>query len=195
MRTTRRIFGFGTLFAASLLAARAGMANDRDLLYAKKAYPPDILILVANTESMATCIPGDDALPNGQTCPTLTTGLGSYLAPFGIGDSPYSKMGKAKSAIGSIIAANPTTFYFGLTSESYSRQTARTGTTKRYTFLAKESSFCDGSSGGLYWACTPAGTSSCSSDSSSTRTQRRGPSAPATRLTITALANTRWPPR
>jgi Tfp pilus tip-associated adhesin PilY1 len=157
MAMKNRRIRFGALFAGMLALAGTARANDRDLLYEKKAYPPNILILVANTESMATCIPGA-SLPNGQTCPSLSTGLGSNLAPFGIGDSPYSKMGQAKSAILSIIEANSTAFYFGLSSESYTRQTVRTGTAKRYTFVARQASFCDGSSGGSYWACQAAGT-------------------------------------
>jgi len=157
MKNLHRAVSLGISLALALSAGRI-YGNDRDLLYQKRAAPPNILILVANTESMAGCEPNDSALPNGQTCTGLTTGLGSNLAPFGIGDSSYSKMGKAKSAIEAIIQANPTSYYFGLTSESYTRQTVRTGTTKRYTFVAGQGAFCDGSTGGLYWACQPVGT-------------------------------------
>ncbi len=157
MRTLRRPLTPAALAIAAVLFASAASANDRDLLYTKRAAPPNIMILVANTESMATCIPGA-TLPNGQICTTLSSGLGANLAPFGIGDSPYSKMGQAKSAILNIIESNAASFYFGLSSESYTRQTVRTGTTKHYTFVAQEASFCDGSSGGSFWACQAAGT-------------------------------------
>ena len=158
MTSLRRIAILGTPLALMLFIASSAIANDRDLLYTKRAAAPDIMILVANTESMAGCEPNDTALPNGQQCTSLTTGFGSYLAPFGIGDSPFSKMGKAKSAILSMIEGNSGGFYFGLSSESYTRQTAQTGTTKRYTFVANQGSFCDGSTGGQYWACQPVGT-------------------------------------
>jgi len=157
MRTIRKILATGTAVGAALLAGSA-RANDRDLLYTQRAAPPNVMILVANTESMAACEPGDTAMANGQTCTALSTGFGSNLAPLGIGDSPYSKMGKAKSAILSILNSNSTSFNFGLSSESYSRQTAPTGVNKRYTFVAQQGSFCDGSTGGLYWACQPIGT-------------------------------------
>jgi Tfp pilus tip-associated adhesin PilY1 len=150
-----------SMFAATAMAlfsVTAARGDDRQLLYTTAAAPPNVMIIVSNTESMANCSPGQ-AQPNGHVCPAA----GAVLAFDGMGDGPMGKMGIAKSALRRLMLNRSQFFNFGLTSFSVSRQNllhngAVAVPTKRYLFIARRASFCDSGSGGASWACQPAGT-------------------------------------
>jgi Tfp pilus tip-associated adhesin PilY1 len=155
---TKRILLTGAM-AAGLTAAVN--ADDRDLLYKQTTSPPNILIVVANSESMATCVPGATGLLNGLTCPSSGYTYGAPMSPFGMGDGAESKMGIVKGAIAQIIKQYPTQFNWGLTTFSVSRQNLATTASqvKRYTFVST-----DGNQGGATssdssnWSYRAAGT-------------------------------------
>src|SRR5215471_2603349 len=132
------------LFTAVVIALALGStcleADDRDLLYTQRAATSNVLVVVSNTESMATCIPGQP-LPNGLTCPSIGFTFGAPLANDGMGDGPNSKMGIAKSAIANIITKFPTDFNWGLSSFSVSRANLQNTPPKRWTFQAQNDDF------------------------------------------------------
>jgi Tfp pilus tip-associated adhesin PilY1 len=127
------------VLAAALLFSQGAFADDRKLLYSNSAAPPNVMVIVANTGSMATCVSGQ-TLKNGATCPS-TADFTSYtygypLAPGGANDSPDSKMGTAKSAIANILYTSGSNFNWGLTTFSVSKQNMAKSSSfaKRYTF-------------------------------------------------------------
>src|SRR5215813_6190786 len=129
----------GVVIALALGAARS-KADDKDLLYTQRAAAPNVLVVVSNTESMATCIPGI-SIPNGLTCPSTGFTYGAPLTNDGMGDGPSSKMGIAKGAIASIVTQYPTDFNWGLSSFSVSRANLQNSPAKRWVFQAQSDDF------------------------------------------------------
>src|SRR5215470_9791216 len=131
---------FTAIVVALALSAPRLEADDKDLLYTQRAAAPNVLVVVSNTESMATCIPGQP-IPNGLTCPSTGFTFGAPMAPDGMGDGPSSKMGIAKAAISSIVTQYPTDFNWGLSSFSITRANFQNLPGKRWTFQAQGDDF------------------------------------------------------
>lgn len=132
----------------ALLGSRPARADDRLLLYTKPPISADVMILVSNTETMATCVPGQP-MANGFICSSSAP----QPSPFGMSDDPASKLGSAKWAINYMINNFGTQFNFGVASFSVNSQLFNKNVSKRYAFVALDDSFTSTS-----WAYEPAGT-------------------------------------